>query len=381
MPNDSFDLRNSKILIVDDTPANIDVLRKFLALEGYKLSFATSGDKALQIVKRAQPDLILLDVMMPGMSGFDVCQALKADPATKEIPVIFLTALSETKDKVTGFNLGAVDYITKPLQYEEVLMRVTTHLKLHAHAMELERRSRESEQARHEAELANRAKTTFLANMSHELRTPLNAILGYSDLIQDEVSELGYQDIIPDLMKIQGAATQLLEIISNVLELAKIEAQKEEVCLSEVGISDLAQDLATELQPLFQHGDNQFNFHCPADVGMISADLAKLRQVLLNLLTNAAKFTSHGQIDMTLTRDGDWLNIEIADTGIGIEQEHINRIFNPFAQADDSPTRAYGGAGLGLSLTKSFCEMMGGDITVQSEPGKGSVFTVKLPAH
>jgi len=264
MSNDTFDLRNSKILIVDDTPANIDVLRKFLALEGYKLSFATSGDKALHIVSRAQPDLILLDVMMPGMSGFEVCQVLKANPATREIPVIFLTALNETKDKVTGFNLGAVDYITKPLQYEEVLMRVRTHLKLHAHALELEQRSRESDQARREAELANRAKTTFLANMSHELRTPLNAILGYSDLIQDEVSELGYRDIIPDLVKIQGAAKQLLEIISNVLELAKIEAQKEKIYLSDVSIGTLAQDIASELQPLFQHGDNQFSFHCPS---------------------------------------------------------------------------------------------------------------------
>lgn len=374
-------IRGSKILIVDDTPQNIDVLRKFLALEGYRLSFATNGKKALEIVSRAQPDLILLDVMMPGMDGFETCRILKSKQETQNIPVIFLTALSDSHDKVKGFGLGAVDYITKPLQYEEVLARVANHLKLQTAADELRRHSQESEQARHEAEMANRAKTTFLAKMSHELRTPLNAILGYSDLIQDEASELGYEDIIPDLARIQTAANHLLHTISNVLDLAKIEAEKIDITLQPVDIAAMLREVEAVISPIFIKGDNQFSTFCPSGIGSVLADSAKLKQSLFNLLSNACKYTTHGTISLSVSRDGEWVNFAVKDSGIGIPPNRHEHIFQPFQQADDANTREFDGTGLGLPIAKAYCTMMGGRIHLESAPGQGSTFTIQIPAN
>jgi DNA-binding response OmpR family regulator len=201
----SIEPQQETLLIVDDVPANVSVLLEFLTEAGFKVLVAKEGKAAIKKAEQARPDLVLLDVMMPGMDGFNVCQILKSKENTKDIPIIFMTALADTVDKVKGFSLGAVDYITKPFQQEEVLARVTNHLKmrklqkqLEAHALELEERNlqhqqarveaeqarNEAEQARNEAEVANRAKSTFLANMSHELRTPLNAIIGYSEMLK-----------------------------------------------------------------------------------------------------------------------------------------------------------------------------------------------------
>jgi signal transduction histidine kinase len=379
MPDDGIDLSNAKILMVDDTPANIDVLHKLLAKEGYKLSFATNADKALKIISRTLPNLILLDVMMPGMDGFELCQLLKSQKETQDIPVIFMTALTDTIDKIKGFSLGAVDYITKPIQSEELLARVSTHLKLQAHVIELKTRSLESENARYAAESANRAKSLFLANMSHELRTPLNAIIGYTDLVQEEAVDLGYETIITDLTKIQVAAKQLLGIISDVLDITKIEADKMELEWSTFEVTSLIKDIITIIRPTLIEGKQQFKIDCPVDIGTLYADHGKVQQILFNLLNNAVKFTKKGTITLTVNRSEEWLTFQVADTGIGISADKLTIIFQPFTQADNSHTREYGGTGLGLSICKHYCEMMGGHITIDSEVDKGSVFTVYLP--
>lgn len=374
------------LLIVDDIPANVSVLYKFLSQEGFKVLVAQDGKSAIQRAEYGNPDLILLDIMMPGMDGFEACRILKSQETTREIPIIFMTALADTVDKVKGFSLGASDYITKPFQHEEVLARVSNHLnfrklqkQLQARTWELERRDKESTQARQVAEMANRAKSVFLANMSHELRTPLNAIIGYSDLLQDEAQDMGYSDIVPDLAKIQTSAKQLLSIVSDVLDIAKIEAEKIGLKISQFGIKQLLEDVQTVFQPILIC-DNTLRVDCPIEIEF-SQDYNKLQQILLNLLSNANKFSKKGEILLLVHQKEGNATFSVTDTGIGIPHEQLENIFKPFTQADNSFTREYGGTGLGLTICENYCKMMGGKISVTSEIGKGSVFTVSLPVY
>ena len=247
----------------------------------------------------------------------------------------------------------------------------------------------ELEQARRAAEAANRAKSTFLMNMSHELRTPLNAILGYADIIHEDAQDMGYEEILPDLDRIQTAGKQLLEIISNVLDISKIEADKMGLNLESFAIRPVVNDVVTVIQPTV--GDNTLHVNCTDLIGSMYADRNKVQQILLNLLSNAIKFTHHGTITLMVSRhypiplpgqnNCDWIHFEIADTGIGMSPQQIKYIFEAFQQVDNSTTRQYGGTGLGLTISEHFCRMMGGKIMVTSEVGQGSVFTVQLPSE
>ena len=242
------------------------------------------------------------------------------------------------------------------------------------------------------AEEANRAKSQFLANMSHELRTPLNAIIGYSEMLQEDAEDFGYADIVPDLSKIQGAGKHLLALINDILDISKIEAGKMELYLETFTVSALAMEVQTTIQPLIEKNQNRLEVRCEADIGMMQADQTKVRQALLNLLSNAAKFTEQGTVTLAIARinPGDAqlpsvtvpsLLFEVSDTGIGMTQEQLDKIFQAFVQADASTTRKYGGTGLGLAITYRFCQMMGGDITVTSTLGAGSTFRMVLPVQ
>jgi signal transduction histidine kinase len=238
-----------------------------------------------------------------------------------------------------------------------------------------------AESARQTAEAASRAKSTFLANMSHELRTPLNAIIGYSNLIQEETVDLGYEDIIPHLEKIQKSGNLLLAIISDVLDISKIEAEKMEVECTQVEVASLVEKVVAWSRPFSSSSNNnRFIVHCSPAIGTLYTDVSKLGKILENLLSNADKFTHQGTITLTVSRTSAGVFFEVADTGIGIAPEHLPHIFKPFHQGDNSSTRRYGGTGLGLTVCTLFCQMMAGKITVTSELGKGSVFTVYCPA-
>jgi predicted ATPase/signal transduction histidine kinase len=257
-----------------------------------------------------------------------------------------------------------------------------------------------AEQARQDAEIASRAKTAFLTNMSHELRTPLNAILGYSEIIQEEAEELGYEGILSDLEKIQTAGIQLLGLISDILDISKIEADKIELNLSEFAVTQLVEDMVTTIQLMVEMEGNTLTIQYDPDLDTLYADYHKVGQILLNLLNNASKFTRQGTITLTVTHEtlfsmpdavfeeddfqlleSEWIFFQIADTGIGIPPERIDSIFEAFTQADNSSTREYGGTGLGLTISDRLCRAMGGYITVSSEVGKGSIFTVQLPTR
>ncbi len=250
------------------------------------------------------------------------------------------------------------------------------------------------------AETANRAKSAFLANMSHELRTPLNAIIGYSEILREEAEELGETEFVSDLEKIKTAGTHLLDMISDILDLSKIEAGYVTLYLEAIDLNKLIQEVTSTAQPLIEKNGNTLEVKYPESISPMYSDLPKLRQILLNLLSNAAKFTEKGVITLSVNREIDteeilydeddntpisspkaWMVFRVSDTGIGMTTEQINRIFEPFIQADASTTRKYGGTGLGLAISKRLCHILGGNISVTSEVNQGSTFIVRFPAQ
>ncbi|MBL0087028.1 MAG: response regulator [Ideonella sp.] len=281
------------------------------------------------------------------------------------VTVVMLVVLSVFANRLNRLILGSIR-----MQFENRALNEAL----------TEQRVRERTQV---LEQANRHKSEFLANMSHELRTPLNAIIGYSEMLQEDAIEQGAAALVPDLKKIHGAGHHLLEMINSVLDLSKIEAGRMEVNLESTDLPMLLAEIEGVVRPLAKRNQNHLHFAVPIGLDRYLTDRLKLRQVLLNLLSNACKFTREGQVRLTADRrrddDGDWIEFAVSDTGIGITPTQLDRLFKDFSQADNGTARQYGGTGLGLALSRRLCHLMGGDISVHSTPGAGSVFVARLP--
>ncbi|MDD5215473.1 MAG: response regulator [Methylococcales bacterium] len=392
------------ILIVDDSPENLKFLKETLTSEGYRVRPASSGQLALQSIYAKLPVLILLDVRMPEMDGFEVCRRLKADDTTKAIPIIFASALTDTSEKVKGFELGAVDYVTKPLNAQEILMRVATHLSLFVARRQLENKNRELQEtaaelnqyrkylensirelsiAKEAAEKANVAKSTFIATMSHELRTPLNAILGFSELMSLDKSTTETQRETLRIINRSGA--HLLSMINDVLDISKIEAGRLEVDIQAFDVIKLLNEIGEMINVRAVSKQLEFSVNLAADIQrFIKSDSKKLRQVLINLLGNAIKFTSNGKITLQAytkpftSSDTLMLVIDVIDSGVGIPAEKQKELFKPFVQLVQENADIKG-TGLGLAISKSLIELLGGQISVTSVLGEGSIFKIELP--
>jgi len=377
-----------RILAIDDTPANLLTLGAALAAE-FDLQIACSGPAGLTLATQSPPDLILLDVMMPGMDGFETCRQLKAQPALKDVPVIFVTALTECDPEMQGLALGAADYITKPINVGIARQRIRNllereHLRkeVEAHRNLLEARVAERTLAlsiaKEAAEAANRAKSTFLANMSHELRTPMNAIIGLTYILTRNNTDPAQGD---KLAKVSSAARHLLHLLDDVLELSRIDAER--LVIEQTGfrlqnvIANVESLLGADLAAKGLAMDVQ------VEAGLarrpLIGDPLRLQQVLLNIVSNAIKFTPAGRLVLRARsgaedESGLLLHIEVQDSGVGIPAEARERIFRPFEQADSSTTRQFGGSGLGLAICQRLVRLMGGDIGVTSTEGGGSTF-------
>lgn len=271
-----------------------------------------------------------------------------------------------------------------PPSLTSTLSILANHFAAKLHSLELTSDKIQLAAARVAAESANRMKSTFLANMSHELRTPLNAIIGYSEMLQEDAEDGGTTEMIPDLKRIQAAGKHLLHLINDILDLSKVEAGKIELYFESLEVRPFIDDIVSTVQPLVEKNANHLVVTLSPGVGTIHSDVTRLRQCLFNLLSNACKFTREGRIGLNVERqiaaNHDWISFAVTDSGIGMTEEQMSRIFVAFQQADQSTTRQFGGTGLGLTITRRLCRMMGGDVGVESEPGKGSTFTIRIPA-
>ncbi len=383
--------KKATILIVDDSPINLQVLMTILQ-DDYAIIAATSGEKALTLARKQTPDLIILDVMMPNLDGYEVCTQLKANECTQTIPIIFVTSLSEVGNETRGFELGAVDYLTRPLNPPVLKARIKSHLTLqHLH--------QELQQKNDALAKATRLKDEFLANMSHELRTPLNAILGLSEALQDSLFGTLTEEQHHAIATVETSGKHLLELIDDILDLSKISAGKLELKTAPTCISTLCNSSLLLVKQQASERGIQLTHDLPSGLSSILVDERRIRQVLINLLNNAVKFTPEGgevslrvavgsgatwqgtvQVpEQFVTQPGQLILFQVTDSGIGIAPNDVPRLFQPFTQIDSQLNRTQSGTGLGLAMVKQITELHGGTVAVASQLGQGSCFTVALP--
>lgn len=415
------------ILVVEDSPSILELIKTVLEEDGYEVHCAFSGEEAIEKVSLSHPDLILLDIIMPGINGYETCSRIKKCIGAEETPIIFMSILGKTFNKVKAFESGAVDYVMKPIDTQELLSRVHTHLTIKklrdelkdsnmnleqrvqlrtsqlsdanlqlqreiserqkaqvslklAHA-ELEKkvadRTAELKAAKEKAEAASLAKGAFLANMSHEIRTPINGVIGFTYLIRN--SDLSKKQR-EQIKYIELSCEHLLSVINDILDISKIEAGQLRLEETAFHLPTIIQTVIETLTPKSREKKLELNCHIEPGVPQdLIGDPTRLRQILFNLIYNAIKFTGAGEVSLScgkndLTEKSVTLQFSVTDTGIGLDKEKFDQIFKRFAQADINTTTQYGGTGLGLSISKQLVELMGGRIWVDSVPGQGSRF-------
>ncbi len=368
-----------KVLIVDDRPENLLAMEHVLACLDIELVKAGSGIEALTKMIHDDFALVLLDVQMPDMDGIEVASLMRDRAATRDIPIIFVTAsYSSPQHQFIGYEAGAVDFLHKPINGDILRCKVGVFLRLHRQRQELET-------AIDEAERANQAKSEFLANMSHELRTPMNSIMGFTDRLR--MKKLGDSMRERDLQALEiidRNAEHLLDLLNSILDLSRIEAGRMELNPSRFDLGDAVRETASQMAPLKNAKPVELNSELPDVPIQAVADRSKISRVLSNLISNGIKYTEQGTVTIAVCqaedeRLGPVARIAVRDTGIGIKPEDMGRLFNKFTQLDGGTTRRVGGTGLGLCVAQQYAEMHGGRIEALSEFGTGSEFTLVLP--
>ncbi|OHD11676.1 MAG: hypothetical protein A2086_15960 [Spirochaetes bacterium GWD1_27_9] len=372
-------MSKQKILIVDDE-YSIRQLLKTILNNKFILEEARDGKETLEKIEHFCPDLVLLDLILPDIYGFDLCEKIKSLPSCEDTQIIIVTAFMEENKIEVGFEIGATDYIKKPFSAVELLARINSVLKLRSYIVKHKKIEEELRREKEKAELLTKTKSEFLANMSHEIRTPMNAIIGMSKLLLEtnlDSEQKEYSESICFSSEI------LLQIINDILDFSKIESGKLSIHIENCDIEKLIYD-AIDFVSFSAHKKNlEIEFFIDESLPTINCDTGRIRQILLNLLSNAIKFTDKGQISIHLTKEEETkknikLLFEIRDTGIGISEKNIEKLFSIFTQLDSTATKKFGGTGLGLVISKKLVEIMGGEIGVTSDINKGSSFWFKI---
>lgn len=398
------DRKKGNILVVDDHAANVSLLFNTLEREDYKVFIAHDGESALERVSHHKPDLILLDIMMPGIDGFETCRKLKKTEIAKDIPIIFMTALQETQHIIRGFESGGVDYITKPFKIEELLARISTHLKLRSLEQELRNANEHLEQkvdertaelqeeiqerkkveeqlriAMQKVERSNQLKTEFLRQMSHEIRTPINAIISFSGML-DSLESKGDPELLQTVSIIQNGSKRLVRTFELMLDMAQMKAGTIEPKMEKINIQEeCLKELIRSYQYIAETKNIEFLVSVPDRQLTIKTDKNIIEKVLDNLLDNAFKFTKEGKVHISIsaTNSGS-VRFEIKDTGIGISKDYKKSLFEPFTQEYQGFSRQFEGLGLGLAVAQQLCSLIDAEIEFESQKDKGSVFTLYL---
>ncbi|MEM1090148.1 MAG: hybrid sensor histidine kinase/response regulator [Pseudomonadota bacterium] len=366
------------ILVVDDVMANLSLLVDILKEEGYRVRPVASGREALRAAAAQPPDMVLLDIDMPEMDGFEVCKALKSAAETQHVPVIFLSAFARPSDKVAAFSAGGVDYVTKPFQIEEVVQRVATHLHLESLKACLEDQNRELHARNRELEQIRKTQANLVHMIVHDLRSPLAGVLGYLELLQIGGADSLSEEILADVGRAVEACNSANDLVSCLLDIARLESAAMPMDIAPLDLGRSA-DAALNSQHSIK-GQRTLKLHQGDRPVMVNADAGLVHRVLVNLLHNAIKATGEDdRIDLDISQDGEFARLQVIDTGRGIPADRISGLFEKFAQADQRRRHRDDGFGIGLAFCRLAVEAQGGSIGVESELGEGSRFWFTLP--
>lgn len=377
MTDDMQEFDGALVLVIDDEATQRLLTRDNLEHDGFRIEEASSGEEGLRLARELRPDLVLLDIMMPGIDGFETCRRLRADPDIRHTPVVVVTGREDIEDVKKGFAVGATDFLTKPVVWNLLPTRVRFVLR----TSRLERDLRLAKEA---AEQASDAKSMLLSTMGHELRTPLNAIIGLSEIMKQAtfgpVGAPQYEEFVVDM---HDSGTRLLNAINAILEIVRADSTGLDLDMTMIGLVELVDSVVKKIAPEAMASKVQIVNAVADDSVSLRCDEDRLRQALFQLASNAVKFTEEGgivRISTTTARSGG-LTILVADNGIGISEDDLPRIMGPFEQADSGLARSYEGMGLGIPLAHAFVRMHDGDIEYESAPGHGTTAKLSLPAE
>lgn len=376
--DDMEDTKKIKILNVDDDTTNRYILTRILSKAGYEIEEAASGKEALKKAEVEQPNLIILDVNLPDITGYEVCKQLKSNPITSFIPILSISShYTKNEDWIQGLECGADNYLIKPIDSHVLIAIVKSMLRIQSTESKLRIALRE-------AETVNNVKTQFLANISHELRTPINVILAALQMTNIIIEDIDLIDIKNKLYKYNGMMKQnsfrLIRLINNLIDITKVDSGFMNMNKMNINIVRIVEDITLSVASFVENKQIELIFDTDVEERITACDPDKIERIMFNLLSNATKFTNAGgRISVNIFDKEEYIIISVQDTGIGISEENKQKIFQRFLQIDDTLYRNSEGSGIGLSLVKSFVEMHGGEITLESTYGQGSSFIIKLP--